>query len=243
MPVFALSPEYRLVSLIDLLERVALRFEREEPPPQKLRKLEGFVVQYGLPLAEAVPLFAALLSLPLTGRLCAADLAPEQQKQQTMQTLLTIVLRIAAQQPGAPGHGRPALGRSTTLEFLSLLVDQGPTARILALFTFRPDFQPTLDGALTPHPGDPAALAAAPGRGDDRRVAHGKTLPPEVVEQVVARTDGVPLFVEELTKMVLESGLLQEREEPLCTTGPLPAGDSRHAARLADGPAGSPGRP
>ena len=54
------------------------------------------------------------------------------------------------------------------------------------------------------------------------RVAHGKALPPEVVEQVVAKTDGVPLFVEELTKMVLESGLLQEREERYELTGPLP---------------------
>jgi hypothetical protein len=52
--------------MIDLLERVALHFEREESPAQKLRKLEGFLVQYGLPLAEVVPLFAALLSLPLT---------------------------------------------------------------------------------------------------------------------------------------------------------------------------------
>ena len=54
------------------------------------------------------------------------------------------------------------------------------------------------------------------------RVAHGKALPAEVVEQVVAKTDGVPLFVEELTKMVLESGLLQEREERYDLTGPLP---------------------
>ena len=62
------SPYYQntaLYPMIDLLERVALRFEREESPPQKLSKLEGFLVQYGLPLAEAVPLFAALLSLPL----------------------------------------------------------------------------------------------------------------------------------------------------------------------------------
>jgi predicted ATPase len=54
------------------------------------------------------------------------------------------------------------------------------------------------------------------------RVAHNKTLPAEVMEQVVVRTDGVPLFVEELTKMVLESGLLQEREEHYELTGLLP---------------------
>ena len=68
---FALSPAQRLYTMIDLLERVALRFEREEIPPHKRSKLEGFLVQYGLPLAEAVPLFAALLSLPL-----GADYAP-----------------------------------------------------------------------------------------------------------------------------------------------------------------------
>jgi predicted ATPase len=54
------------------------------------------------------------------------------------------------------------------------------------------------------------------------RVAHLKTLPAEVVEQVVAKIDGVPLFVEELTKMVLESGLLQEEEERYVLAGPLP---------------------
>ena len=74
------------------------------------------------------------------------------------------------------------------------------------------------------------------------RVARGKALPAEVVEQVVAKTDGVPLFVEELTKMVLESGLLQEREERYELTGPLPPlAIPDHAARLADGTAGSPG--
>ena len=73
------------------------------------------------------------------------------------------------------------------------------------------------------------------------RVAHGKTLPSAVVEQIVAKTDGVPLFVEELTKMVLESGLLQEREDHYDLTGPLPPGDSGHAARLADGLPRPPG--
>src|SRR5213594_1985471 len=110
----------------------------------------------------------------------------------------------------------------STLEFLSLLVDQGPTARILALFTFRPDFSPPWTGrshltqmTLNRLPRRQAAEMTG-------RVAHGKVLPAEVVEQVVAKTDGVPLFVEELTKMVLESGLLQEREERYELTGPLP---------------------
>src|SRR5262249_38298416 len=126
----------------DLLERVALRFEREESPQQKLSKLEGFLVQYGLPLAETMPLFAALLSLPLTADYAPLTLSPEQQKQKTMQALLTILLRIAAQQPVLFVMEDLHWVDPSTLELLSLLVDQGPTARILALWTFRPDFSP-----------------------------------------------------------------------------------------------------
>jgi predicted ATPase len=219
------SPYYQntaLYPMIDLLERVVLQFEREESPPQKVRKLEGFVVQYGLPLAEAVPLFAALLSLPLTADYAPLTMSPEQQKQQTLHALLTILLRIAARQPVLFVMEDLHWVDPSTLELLSLLVDQGPTARILALWTFRPDFTPPWSGrshltqvTLTRLPRRQAAEMTG-------RVAHGKALPAEVVEQVVAKTDGVPLFVEELTKMVLESSLLQEREERYVLTGPLP---------------------
>jgi predicted ATPase len=211
-----------LYPLIELLERVVLGFDREESAPQKLRKLEGFLVQYGLPLVEAVPLFAALLSLPLPADYAPLPVSPEQQKQQTLHALLTILLRIAAQQPVLFVMEDLHWVDPTTLEFLSLLVDQGPTARILALLTFRPDFSPPWTGRshLTQ-----MTLPRLPRRQAVEmtgRVAHGKTLPAEVVEQVVAKTDGVPLFVEELTKMVLESGLLQAREERYELTGPLP---------------------
>jgi class 3 adenylate cyclase/predicted ATPase len=219
------SPYYQhtaLYPMIDLLERVALRFEREEAPQQRIRKLEGFVVQYGLPLAETVPLFAALLSLPLAEGYTPLTASPEQQKQQTLQALLTILRRIAAQQPVLFVMEDLHWVDPSTLKFLTLLVDQGPTARILALWTFRPDFRPPWTGrahltqvTLNRLPRRQAAELAG-------RVAYGKALPPEVIEHVVAKTDGVPLFVEELTKMVLESGLLQEREDRYELTGPLP---------------------
>src|SRR5262249_33000913 len=77
-----------LYPLIDLLERVVLPSAGGEPPPQKVGKLEGFLVQYGLPLAEAVPLFAALLSLPLPADYAPLTMSPEQQKQQTLNTLV-----------------------------------------------------------------------------------------------------------------------------------------------------------
>ena len=211
-----------LYPMIDLLERVALHFEREESPPQRLRKLEGFLVQYGLPLAEAVPLLAAVLSLPLTEDYAPLAVVPEQQKQRTLQTFLTILGRMASQQPVLFVMEDLHWADPSTLELLSLLVDQGPTARILALWTFRPDFSPPWTGRshltqVTLH-----RLPRQQATEMTGRVAHGKALPPEVVAQVVAKTDGVPLFVEELTKMVLESGLLQEREDCYELTGPLP---------------------
>jgi predicted ATPase len=211
-----------LYPLIDLLERVVLRFDRDETPQQKLNKLEGHVVQYGLPLAGAVPLLASLLSLPLPADYPPLNMSPTQQKQQTMHVLLTTLLRIAAQQPVLFVMEDLHWVDPTTLEFLTLLVDQGPTARILALLTFRPDFSPPWTGRshLTQ-----VTLPRLPRRQATEmmdRVAHGKALPPEVVAQVVAKTDGVPLFVEELTKMVLESGLLQEQEDGYVLTGPLP---------------------
>ncbi len=101
-----------LYPMIDLLERVALRFEREESPQQKLSKLEGFLVQYGLPLAETVPLFAALLSLPLAASLCPSydiSRAAEAADPACPPDDLAAHRRTAA---GALCHGRPALGRS-----------------------------------------------------------------------------------------------------------------------------------
>jgi TOMM system kinase/cyclase fusion protein len=219
------SPYYQntaLYPVIDLLERVVLRFEREESSPQKLHKLEGFLVQYGLPLAEAVPLFASLLSLPLTADYVPLTVSPEPQKQQTLHALLTILRRIAAQQPVLFVMEDLHWVDPTTLELLTLLVDQGPTTRILALFTYRPDFNPPWTGrshlTQVTLPRLPRRQAAEM----TSRVAHGHALPPEIVEQIVAKTDGVPLFVEELTKMLLESGLLHEREERYELTGPLP---------------------
>src|SRR5712671_4919093 len=181
--------------MIDLLERVALRFEREESSQQKLSKLEGFVVQYGLSLTEAVPLLASLLSLPLTADYAPLMISPEQQKQQTLHTFLTIFLRIASQQPVLFVMEDLHWVDPSTLELLSLLVDQGPTAPILALFTCRPDFSPPWTGRAHLTQLTVNRLPRQQAVEVIRQMAHGKALPPDIVEQMVAKTDGVPLFV------------------------------------------------
>jgi predicted ATPase len=110
---------------------------------------------------------------------------------------------------------------AVTLEFLTLLVEQGPTARLLTLLTCRPEFQ--VPWGLRTHL-TPIALHRLHQPQVERmivRVTGGKALPPSVLQQVVTKTDGVPLFVEELTKTVLELGLLRETEEHYELTGPL----------------------
>jgi class 3 adenylate cyclase len=211
-----------LYPLIDLLERGLLRVDREEPPSQKVHKLEGLLVQYGLPLAETVPLFTTLLSLPLPAAYTPVQVSPEQQKQQTLYAFLTLLLRMAAEQPLLLVMEDLHWVDPSTFDLLSLLVDQGPTARILALFTCRPDFSLPWTGRSHLTQVTLSRLSRRQAAELTSRVAHGKALPAEVVEQVVAKTDGVPLFVEELTKMVLESDLLQEQEDGYALTGPLP---------------------
>ena len=164
------SPYYQntaLYPMIDLLERVALRFERDESPQQKLSKLEGFVVQYGLPLAEAVPLFAALLSLPLRRRLCPPDLvarAAEAADPARPPDDPAAHCRPAAR---ALCHGRPALGRSVHAGVAQPPGRSRPHRTHPGAVDLSARLQPTLDGALAPHPGHTAALAASPGGGDD----------------------------------------------------------------------------
>jgi class 3 adenylate cyclase/DNA-binding winged helix-turn-helix (wHTH) protein/tetratricopeptide (TPR) repeat protein len=219
------SPYYQhsaLYPLIDLLERVILRFERGESSEQKLHKLEELLVRYRLPLAEAVPLLAVLLSFSPSADYAPLTMSPAQQKQQTLHTLLMLLLHIAAQQPVLFVMEDLHWADPSTLELLSLLVDQAPTARILVLFTFRPDFRPPWTGRSYLTQVTLSRLTRRQAVEMTGRLVRGKVLPAEVVEQVVAKTDGVPLFVEELTKMVLESGWLREQETHYELTSPLP---------------------
>src|SRR5262249_47770987 len=129
-----------LYPVIDLWQRM-LQCETAEAPADKLHKLEQMLTQYRLPLAETVPLFAALLSLP-EDRYPALALTPQRQKQQTLEALLALLVARATQEPLLLIVEDLHWVDPSTLEFLSLLVEQGPTARILTLCTCRPQFTP-----------------------------------------------------------------------------------------------------
>jgi len=210
-----------LFSVIELLERV-LQFHRDDSAEEKVAKLEQTLAPYTTAVPEIVPLFAALLSVPLSSGYAALSLSPQAQKQKTLQAVLTVLMTLASQQPLVLLVEDLHWVDPSTLELLSLLVDQGPTARILTVLTFRPEFRVPWSMrshlsqiTLTRLPRKQAELMLA-------RVAGGKALPPEVLQQLLTKTDGVPLFVEELAKMVLESGLLRERDGVYELAGPLP---------------------
>ncbi len=197
--------------LIEYIQRL-LEWRREETSGKKLAKLERMLASDGLPLPDVVPLLAALLSLSLPERYPSLPLTPQRQKQKTLETLVAWLLKKAERQPLRFFMEDLHWADPSTLEFLSFLLDQSPTARILVLLTFRPDFTPP----WTPRSHLTQLTLGHLGRKQAQRMVEqitgGKALPAEVVQQVVAKTDGVPLFVEELTKMVLESGLLREEE-------------------------------
>jgi predicted ATPase len=124
------------------LER-ALAWHPDDTPADKFRKLEDAVRPSSLPLAEVVPLVAALLSLPLPAeRYPPLTLPPQRQKRKTLEALLTWLLALTEEQPVLFIVEDLHWIDPSTLEFLTLLVDQGPTARLLTLLTCRPGFPP-----------------------------------------------------------------------------------------------------
>ena len=152
----------------------------------------------------------------------ALALTPQRQRQKTLEALLAWLMEQTARQPLLFIVEDLHWVDPSTLELLSLLIDQAPTAAMLTLLTCRPEFRPPWGFRAHLTPLTLSRLPRPQVAAMVTRVAGGKALPAEVHQQIVAKTDGVPLFVEELTKMVLESGLLQEREDHYELTGPLP---------------------
>jgi len=210
-----------LYPLINLLQR-AFRFRPEDDPTAKLEKLEGALKQFGFSLPEFVPLFAALLSLPPGDLYPPAVMTPQRLKQKTLEAAVTWFTKIADQRPTRIFVEDVHWADPSTLELLGLLVEQVPRTRLLLVLVFRSDFSPPWRSQ--PHVSSISLrrLSTAATESMIESIA-GKRFPRDLTGEIVAKTDGVPLFVEELTRMVLESGMLREREDHYELTGSLPS--------------------
>jgi class 3 adenylate cyclase/predicted ATPase len=207
--------------VIDLLER-AVQFNRDDSPEERLAKLEAMLGRSSDRLNEVVPLLAALLGVPTGERYPALSLPPEVQKRRTLQALVDQLVGLAARQPVLALYDDVHWIDPSTLELLGLVIERIRRLPVLVLLTFRPEFQPPWTGQAHVTTLTMSRLGRRQGADLVARVTGDKPLPAEVVEQIVARTDGVPLFVEELTKTVLESGLLRDAGDHYELAGPLP---------------------
>ena len=144
------------------------------------------------------------------------------QKRRTLQALVDQLAGLAAQQPVLALYEDVHWIDPSTLELLGLVIERIRQLPVLVLITFRPEFQPPWTGQAHVTTLTMSRLGRRQGADLVARVTGDKPLPAEIVEQIVARTDGVPLFVEELTKTVLESGLLADAGDRYELSGPLP---------------------
>ncbi len=210
-----------LYPIIEHLQRL-LQFARDDTSAAKLEKLQQRLSHYRFPQAETVPLLTALLSLPHPEDSPALTLSPQKQKEKAQAALVAWLVEEAERQPVSTIWEDLHWADPSTLEVLTLFVDQVPTTRFLALLTFRPEFIPPWGNRSHLSQITLGRLGRSEVEMMAQRVTGGKALPAEVLQQIVAKTDGVPLFVEELTKTVVESGLLSAVNDHYELSGPLP---------------------
>ena len=200
------------------LERAA-GFARGDSAAEKLAKLEAVLA----PSPSQVAVLANFLSLPPNDQTRLPDVSPQKRKETTLLALLAVLRDLAALRPVLVVFEDLHWIDPTSLELLALTIQRLPQLRVLLLITARPEFTPPWPNhahvttiALT-------RLSRRHGTALVERVTTGKRLPEPVMEKILAHTDGVPLFIEELTKTVLESGLLQEQDGRYVLDRPLPS--------------------
>ena len=217
------SPHHQASALHPFITQLehAAGFSREDMPEARLAKLEALLARSNAG-AEEIGFIAERLSIPTGDKYRLPDLTPQRRKEKTLEALLAQLTRLAAWQPVLMLFEDVHWIDPTSLELLTLAVARASQLRLLLLVTARPEFTP-------PWPGDAHVTMQALGRLGRRegatlveRSAGGKALPAEILEQILARTDGVPLFLEELTKTIIESGLLREEDGHYALDGALP---------------------
>ena len=220
---FFCSPYHQdsaLYPAITQLERAA-GFRRDDTAERRLDKLEAVLSQGTNDLRGAGSLIAHLLAIPSGDRYPALTLTPQKRKEKTLATLISHVESLSAREPVLMVFEDIHWSDPTTRESLDLLIDRVPRLRVVLIITFRPEFTPpwmgwpnvtllSLDRLL---PRQRAEMIA--------HVTAGKALPKEIADQIIDRTDGIPLFIEELTKTVVESGILAEAGDQYALAGPV----------------------
>jgi class 3 adenylate cyclase len=199
---------YQDTALFPFVEQLgrAAGFARDDPAAAKLEKLEALLAG-ATPTNEDVALLADLLSLPASDQYPLPNLSPQRKKEKTLEVLIRQLESLARRQPILMVFEDTHWIDPTSRELLDLTVDRVRSLPVLLITTFRPEFQP-------PWIGQTQVTMLALNRLDrhDRtalieQIAGSTALPDEVIDQIADRTDGVPLFIEELTKSVLESGV------------------------------------
>ena len=221
---FRCSPYHQTSALYPIIEHLQrlLQFQRDEAAETKLAKLDHLLSQYRFPNPDTLALFATLFSLPQPEGVQALSFTPQKQKQLTLAALVAWVVEDAEKAAVYCIFEDLQWADPSTLEFIELFIDQVPSTRLLALLTFRPEFTPPwlVRSSMTP------ITLNRLGRGEIEamidKITGGTALPAAVVEHVAVKTDGVPIFVEELTKMVIESDLVTTVNGRYELTGPLP---------------------
>ena len=207
--------------IIDYVQR-ALGWQSDDTADVKLSKLEQGLARANMVQEDAAPLLAGLLGLPLPAdRYAPLSTSSQQQRQQTQDVLVAWLLEEAERQPVLAVWEDLHWADPSTLETLGLFVEQAPTVSMLHVLTYRPVFEPPWPARSHLTPMALIRLERPQVEALIGRLAGGKALPTEVVEHIVSKTDGVPLYVEELTKMLLESELLCEESDQYVLTGPL----------------------
>ncbi|SVD16520.1 uncharacterized protein METZ01_LOCUS369374, partial [marine metagenome] len=217
------SPYHRnsaLHPVIEHLER-ALLFDSGDTSEIKLDKLEALLSERASDVGKVAALFASLLSIPSKKHYPLAEISPERQKDQTLEALVTQVEGLSRRYPVLFIFEDAHWADPTSLELLELMISRVQAVPVLVVITYRSEFSPPWTGfnhltTLTLNRFTRSLAVALV-----EKVAGGKPLPDEVLAQIIERTDGVPVFVEELTKTILESGQLTEEIDRYVAPGPL----------------------
>ena len=208
--------------IIEHLKRV-FGWQPEDTAPQHLAKLEAGLGGFKtLPLAESVRLFADLMSVPAPeDRYPRLQMTAQQQRDATLDAIVAWLIETAERTPVLMAWEDLHWADPTTLETLGMLIEQAPTAAMLVVATYRPELTPPWPQRSHMTPITLNRLERPEVETMVSHLAGGRPLPGEVVEHIVAKADGVPLYVEELTKAILGSGVLETRGEAYVLTGAL----------------------